>query len=351
MKKNEHILVLRFSSLGDIAIMVPLFRVLFKTYPNLNITIVTTNKIAPVFYEFKTLNFFNVDFKNKHKGLIGLWYLFKELRVLNITCIADLHAVIRSYIIGGFFKSNFFKLKRINKGRREKNVLTRKKKKIFRPLTSTLYRYSDVFRKLGYPIDFINHEFPDRLSMPKKLIDKYDQKEKPFIGIAPFAAHIGKIYPLDLMQKVIGYLQKDYKIFLFGFGVKQTSKLNLWENAFSNVYNCSDRLNLLDQMKLISNLSLMISMDSFNGHLAANTGIPVITIWGMSHPFLGFSPFLQPDVNQIVIDRNKYNLIPTSVYGNKIPKGYENAFRSISPLTIIERANKILNTKHHQNQL
>ena len=350
MKKNEHILVIRFSSLGDIAIMVPLFRVLFKTYPNLNITIVTNDKTAPVFYEFKRLNFFNVDFNNKHKGLIGLWNLFKELRVLNINCIADLHAVIRSYIIGGFFKCNFFKLKRINKGRREKNALTRQKKKVFKPLTSTLYRYSDVFGKLGYPVDFVNHEFPDRLPIPEKLMDKDGQTEKAFIGIAPFAAHIGKIYPLDLMQKVIGYLEKDYKIFLFGFGKNQTSKLNLWENAFSNVYNCSDRLNLSDQIKLISNLSLMISMDSFNGHLAANAGIPVITIWGMSHPFLGFSPFLQPDVNQIVIDRNKYNLIPTSVYGNKIPKGYENAFRSISPLTIIERANKILNTKHHQNQ-
>ena len=152
------------------------------------------------------------------------------------------------------------------------------------------------------------------------------------------------------MQKVVGYLEKNYKIFLFGFGKEQTSKLNLWENAFSNVYNCSERLNLLDQIKLISNLSLMISMDSFNGHLAANAGIPVITIWGMPHPFIGFSPFLQSDLNQIVIDRNKYNLIPTSVYGNKIPKGYENAFRTISPLTILERANKILNTIHHQNQ-
>jgi len=116
MKKNEHILVIRFSSLGDIAIIVPLFRVLFKTYPNLNITIVTNNKIAPIFYEFKRLNFFNVDFNNKHKGLIGLWRLFNELKVLNITCIADLHAVIRSYIIGGFFKCNFFKLKRKMKG-------------------------------------------------------------------------------------------------------------------------------------------------------------------------------------------------------------------------------------------
>ena len=349
MKTNENILVIRFSSLGDITIMVPLFRVLFKTYPNLNITLPINKKLRPIFYEFKRLKFINVDFKTKHKGFIGLWHLFKELKLLNITCIADLHAVIRSYIIGGFFKLHFFKLRRINKGRIEKKTLIRKKKKVFRPLTSTLYRYSDVFRKLGYPIDFVNHEFPDRLSMPEKLFQKYNQKEKPFIGIAPFAAHIGKIYPLDLMQKVIGYLEKDYKIFLFGFGKKQTVKLNLWENAFLNVYNCSDRLNLLEQIKLISNLDLMISMDSFNGHLAANAGIPVITIWGMTHPFLGFSPFLQSDLNQIVIDRNKYNLIPTSVYGNKIPKGYENAFRSISPLTIIERVNKILKTKFHQN--
>ena len=350
MKKNENILVIRFSSLGDIVILVPLLRVLFKTYPNLNITIATNKKLKPVFSEFKRLKFFSVDFNNKHKGLIGLWHLFKELKVLDINRVADLHAVIRSYIIGGFFKLSFFKLKRIDKGRIEKEALVRKKNKVFRPLTPTLYRYSDVFGKLGYPVDFVNHDFPDKLSMPEKLIGKYDHKEKPFVGIAPFAAHIGKIYPLDLMQKVVGYLEKKYNIFLFGFGKEQTSKLNIWENAFLNVYNCSDRLNLYDQIKLISNLNLMISMDSFNGHLAANAGIPVITIWGMTHPFLGFSPFLQPDLNQIVIDRNKFNLIPTSVYGKKIPNGYENAFRTISPLTILERANKILSTKHHQNQ-
>ena len=350
MKKNENILVIRFSSLGDIAIMVPLFRVLFQTYPHLHLTIVTNKKIVPVFYEFKRLKFFIVDFKKRHKGFIGLWNLYQDLRILKITSVADLHAVIRSYILGFFFKWNLFKLKRINKGRKEKKALTRKNRKVFRPLTTTLYRYSDVFRKLGYSIDFSNHEFPDRLILPDKLIDKYEETDKPFIGIAPFAAHIGKTYPLDLMQKVIGYLEKNYKIFLFGFGEKQTSKLSLWENAFSNVYNCSNRLNLNEQIKLISNLSLMISMDSFNGHLAANAGVSVITIWGMTHPFLGYSPFLQSGLNQIVVDRNKYNLIPSSVYGNKIPLGYEKALRSISPLTIIERANEILKTKRHQNQ-
>ena len=127
MKKNENILVIRFSSLGDIVILVPLLRVLFKTYPNLNITIATNKKLKPVFSEFKRLKFFSVDFNNKHKGLIGLWYLFKELKLLDINRVADLHAVIRSYIIGGFFKLSFFKLKRIDKGRIEKEALVRKK--------------------------------------------------------------------------------------------------------------------------------------------------------------------------------------------------------------------------------
>ena len=62
---------------------------------------------------------------------IRLNHLFNELKVLNISCIADLHAVIRSYIIGGFFKLSFFKLKRINKGRIEKKALVRKKNKVF----------------------------------------------------------------------------------------------------------------------------------------------------------------------------------------------------------------------------
>jgi len=350
MKKNENILVIRFSSLGDIAIMIPLLRVLFKTYPDLNLTIVTNKKIVPIFNEFKRIKVFLVDFNNKHKGFLGLWRLFKELNALKTSAVADLHAVIRSYVLGIFFKIKLYRLKRINKGRKEKKALTRRKKKVFKPLTTTLYRYSDVFRKLGFPVDFLNHEFPDRLSLPNKLIEKFNESKKLFIGIAPFASHIGKRYPLDLMQKVIGYLEKEYQIFLFGYGEREILKLDIWEKAFSNVYNCSTNLNLEEQLKLISNLNLMISMDSFNGHLATNAGVPVITIWGMTHPFLGFSPFLQSELNQIGINRNEYSHIPSSVYGNKIPKGYEKAFRSISPLIIIERAEQILKIKHHQNQ-
>ena len=59
-------------------------------------------------------------------------------------------------------------------------------------------------------------------------------------------------------------------------------------------------------------------MDSGNGHLAAMYGIPVITVWGVTHPYAGFAPFLQPEENSITADREQFPLIPTSVYGNKV---------------------------------
>lgn len=99
---------------------------------------------------------------------------------------------------------------------------------------------------------------------------------------------------------------------------------------------------LEEELSLISNLDLMVSMDSANGHLAAMFGIPVLTLWGITHPFAGFIPFHQPMENQLLSDRAKYPLIPTSVYGNKCPQGYENAIQTIAPMTIVERIRQLV---------
>ena len=83
-------------------------------------------------------------------------------------------------------------------------------------------------------------------------------------------------------------------------------------------------------------------MDSGNGHLAAIFGIPVLTLWGVTPPYAGFAPFNQPESNQLISDRKKYPLIPTSVYGNKYPKGYEKAIETIAPETVLEKIKEIL---------
>ncbi len=95
---------------------------------------------------------------------------------------------------------------------------------------------------------------------------------------------------------------------------------------------------------MIGNLDVMVSMDSGNGHLAANAGVPVITLWGVTHPYAGFAPFGQAPKNALTADREQFPQIPTSVYGNRLPKGYEKAFRSINPKTVIEKVLDVINT-------
>jgi ADP-heptose:LPS heptosyltransferase len=81
----------------------------------------------------------------------------------------------------------------------------------------------------------------------------------------------------------------------------------------------------------------MLSMDSGNAHLAAILGVKVITLWGATHPFAGFSPFNQPLENALTADSSLYPKLPTSVYGNKKVAGYEDAMRTILPINVVEK--------------
>jgi ADP-heptose:LPS heptosyltransferase len=82
-------------------------------------------------------------------------------------------------------------------------------------------------------------------------------------------------------------------------------------------------------------------MDSGNAHLAAMYGVPTITLWGVTHPFTGFMPFGQPIERAILPNLAKYDQIPTSIYGNKVPPGYEKVMHTIKPETVIEAINKL----------
>ncbi|HEY4618524.1 MAG TPA: glycosyltransferase family 9 protein, partial [Flavobacterium sp.] len=127
------------------------------------------------------------------------------------------------------------------------------------------------------------------------------------------------------------------KILLFGGGKKEIKILDSLSNNKINVINMAGKIKLNQELELISNLDVMLSMDSGNAHIAAMLGVNVITLYGSTHPFAGFSPFNQPIENALVSDREKYPMLPTSVYGNKIVPGYEDAMRTISPQSVIEK--------------
>jgi ADP-heptose:LPS heptosyltransferase len=342
---TKHIVILRFSALGDVAMCLPVLRCLIQTYSKLRITIVTRNRFAPLFEDLPNTTVFCPDFNGVNKGFGGLYRLFKTLLAAHPNAIADLHNVLRTKVLLSFFGPRFWIRKAVlNKSRKAKKKLTKPRQKTLVPLVPQIHRYAQVFEQLGFPISLDTHEFPAKPICPNTEALKLGQSKK-WIGIAPFAAHKGKQYPLDLMQKVVAFLQQEYQIILFGFGREERERLDVWAKAYQNVVNATSVYAFDAELRLIAQLQLMISMDSANGHLAANYGVPVISLWGATHPFLGFAPFGQAETNSLTADRLQYPFLPTSVYGNKIHRGYEDAMRTIDPKTVIELAREILDKK------
>ena len=324
--------------MGDVAMIVPVIRAFVEQNPNVKITVVSRPFFKPFFNGIPNVNFFSVDVKGRHKGLKGLLKLHSDLKQLNIDAVADLHNVLRSQILRILFALSGKKVAYTDKGRADKKALTRAENKIFKPIKSMVERHVDTFNELGFSINLSSSKFPQKVNLAEDILKITGEKiTQKWIGIAPFAQYDSKVYPQDLMEKVIEELASDTtnKIFLFGGGNKEIEILNSFSDCNQNVINVAGKLKLQQELDLISNLDVMLSMDSGNSHMAAMLGTKVITLWGATHPFAGFAPFNQPFENCLVSDREKFPLLPTSVYGNKKVEGYGDAMRSISPEKVV----------------
>lgn len=343
--KIKKLLVVRLSAMGDVAMTVPVLSALTNQYPELKITVLTKSFYAPMFAQLENVSVFEAEVKGKHKGVLGLWSLYKELRALNIDAVADLHNVLRSKVLKGYFNFGNIPFVQVDKGRAEKKALTATTNKVFIPLTTTFERYASVFSALDLPIDLSDAAPLSKEKLSKATLELLGKTPKKYLGVAPFAAFAGKKYPEHLINDVIQKLNdtEKYKILLFGGGTDEESKLENMANRFASCINIAGKLSFPEELALISNLDVMLSMDSGNGHLAAMYGIPVVTLWGVTHPYAGFYPFGQDANNSLLADRKKFPLIPTSIYGNKMPEGYEMAMETISPDRVVEKLEEVLN--------
>lgn len=338
MSQNpQHIAVIRLSAMGDVAMTVPVIRAFVKQFPQVKLTVVSRPFFKPFFDGIPNVDFFAVDVKERHKGFFGLLRLFSDLKKLNIDAVADLHNVLRSKVVRNLFALSGKKVAFTDKGRAEKKALTSLTNKVFKPLKPMVERHVETFEKLGFSVDLTNFQLPERASLSEKIKTITGNKTQNWLGIAPFAQYESKVYPIDLMQQVIDALAENnaIKIFLFGGGNEEIQKLNQLQNKYPNVIVLAGKLKFNQELDVISNLDVMLSMDSGNAHIAAMLGVKVITLWGATHPFAGFAPFNQPLENCITADRKKYPLLPTSIYGNKKVEGYEEVMRSISPEKVV----------------
>ena len=334
--------------MGDVAMTVPVLRALVLQYPEVKITVVSRPFFQAFFADIPNVNFFGVDLNQRHKGIFGLLRLFFDLRKLEVDLVADLHNVLRSKIVRTLFALSGKKVAATDKGRAEKKALTNLTNKVFAPVKPMVERHVDTFQQLGFSIDVTHPKFPEKAILSEEVLKQLgvisDISKSNAIGIAPFAQYESKVYPQDLMQQVIDALaeNKKHQLFLFGGGATEIQKLQQLQNKHDNVIVVAGKLAFEAEIQLISNLDVMLSMDSGNSHIAAMLGVKVITLWGATHPYAGFKPFNQPDAFCLTADRTQYPLLPTSIYGNKKVEGYEDVMRTILPSQVIAKINSNL---------
>ena len=223
---------------------------------------------------------------------------------------------------------------------------------------TSFQNYVEVFEHLGYSVNIqFTSIFPkgggDLSLLPPHIQSSFLQPEgrnlTPHvnIGLAPFAAHKGKIYPPELMEQVMELLLKQYpdaRIFLFGRGAQEDEWFGKWCQKYPACVFVTQQLKTLKkELILMSHLDVMISMDSANMHLASLTGIPVVSIWGATHPYAGFMGWKQSQDNAIQIPMD---CRPCSIFGQKpCRRGDYACMTNIRPETIVEKINNILKIK------
>lgn len=349
--RKEHILIIRFSALGDVAMAVPIVYSLAMTYPNLRITVLSRGYARAFFEDLApNVSFMEADIKREYSGVKGLNALYRRLTAKNFTAIADFHNVLRSEYLCIRFKLERYPVARIDKHRDGKRKLTAPYNKQLVQQPTSFQNYAEVLSQLGYPITpWFQSIFPKEggnLNMLPAVIGP-KKNYSQWIGIAPFAAHPGKIYPTELMRQVIEKVianHPDARIFLFGRGEQENIQFWEWCHDIRQCFNVGNHIeNMHQELILMSHLDLMVSMDSANMHLASLVNIPVVSIWGATHPYGGFLGWNQTEDTIVQLD---LPCRPCSIYGNKpCLRGDFACMQNIAPEQIVDRIEFILKKK------
>jgi ADP-heptose:LPS heptosyltransferase len=340
MPELKHILVLRFSSMGDVAMTVPVIKALLDQHPELQVTYVSRPQFAGFFRDIPRLTYFSADLDKDYKGFAGIIKLYNQLKKQGkYGAFADLHGSLRTKVLRNLFRLSGTPYAYIDKGREAKKLLTSFPNKVLKPLKRTVERYADVFRSLSLPVSLDYKLVKSPRSLTDDILKITGDKTSTWIGISPFAKHTGKIYPLEKMEAVISELSKqNVKVFLFGGSAAEQEICREWEAKYANVKSVVRLLSMGQELVLISNLEVMLSMDSAGMHLASLVGTPVVSIWGATHHYAGFLGYGQSE-DDIVADDIECR--PCSVYGDRpcFRKDYACMHR-IETKTVVDRLNK-----------
>lgn len=336
----HNVLVIRLSALGDVAIMAPLVERYASANPGLRFTVAGPPLLQPLFEGMDNVEYLGLK---KKQSFIKI---YQVLNAVGADTVIDLHKVNRVGFALALLRLRHlfdfhFRLRALRKGKLSRWLFLHHLKTT--PRKSQFERYNDVFRRAGLSASQASPLPPSQgegiesqqSAAASPLPGRGAGERPPLIGIAPFAQHKGKIWPAELMQQLIGLLaERGYRILLFG-SKDEAPTLERWAEPYEGVTSVAGKQSFSEELDIIRSLSLMVSMDSANMHFASALGVPVVSIWGATHPDFGFYPYNQQRSNALCAN---LPCQPCSAYGNRPCRfGDYRCLHAVTPQMVLDK--------------
>ncbi len=323
----KHVLVIRLSAFGDVAIVAPVLKAVAQANPDVQFTMAAPPLLAPLFQGVANVHFLGVK---KHQPAIEI---YRQLKSVGADTIADLHQVNRVgqalFILrlDALIHLRPLKMRRIHKGRLSRWLFLHHMCR--KPRRPQYARYLDVFLHLGLR--------PPQLTTPCTTTP---YTTTPLIGIAPFAQHRGKIWPIENTERLALMLaEQGYRVLLFG-SKEEAPQLENIASQHEGIESLAGKQSFAEELRIMQRLSLMVSMDSANMHFASVLGTPVVSIWGATHPDFGFYGYGQDRSNAIYTPLPCH---PCSAYGNRSCRhGDYRCLTAITPEQVFKKVTEFL---------
>lgn len=318
MEYTKRLLVIRLSALGDVAILQPVLRHWALANPDVQFLLAAPPMLAPLFSEVENVLFVPTVKKQSVRAI------HKQLSLLKPTMVVDMHHVLRTIGVDFLFHIQRIPVRSIRKrGHAE---------------MTSWQRYNEVFMRCGLNVaaqESLQSESEQYWTTP--IVRNRAVK----VGVAPFATHEGKIWPSSHTEALLRSLSQSGKYNVVLFGSKAEAEvLEHWAKQFSGVESIAGKHSFEEELSVISSLDVMVSMDSSNMHFASCLGVPVVSVWGATHPCRGFYGWRQNPAWAVQVDMA---CRPCSKYGNKRCKyGDYPCLKAVTPEMVLDKIESVI---------
>jgi heptosyltransferase-2 len=331
-----NILVVRFSSIGDVLLTTPLLRSIRQRHPDSRITVLTKRACAPLLSDNPRID--RVVALDPSSSLVRI---AAALRAENFTHLLDLHDSMRSRLVRLLLPGSW---RTYPKHRIRRALLIHTKRNLYGDVRPVPERYFDAARELDVQPDGKSPEFflgtAARDEAAAWLVAQGLSPARPLVAVAPGAAHRTKRWPGDYWSRLIhSMVCAGMDVVIVGGPDDADLAEELARDHPERTWRAAGRFGLQGTGALLEHARGLISGDTGVMHMATGVGTPVVALFGPTVRAFGFFPYGQA----VEVLETELPCRPCSAMGGPVcPEGHHRCMKEITPDSVFDALRRTL---------